>query len=66
MAGEHILKLLADTNAIIEYDYKWMVVNILLGSQATHFYVYEKLPHKRNTCVLIETQDEEKACRILK
>jgi len=66
MAGEHILKLLADTTARVDHGDRWMCVNLILKSPFVHFYVYERKPYQKKTRTLIQTEDEEEACRILK
>jgi len=66
MAGEHILKLLADTTARVDHGDRWMCVNLIMKYPAVHYYVYENKPYQRNTRTLIETDDEAEACRILK
>ena len=62
MSGEHILKLLIEENTRISLGDRWLVVRGL----PIEYYVYERKPYQKKACVLIETKDEQEACKILK
>lgn len=64
MAGEFILKLLQDTTARIEYGRRWLVWGSVLNPQ--RFIVYESMPYQKDFRILIETEDEQLACQILR
>ena len=63
MAGEHILKLLLEENTRIGLGDRWLVC----GQGAPIIYhVFECKPYQKKTRIIIETEDEELACRFLK
>ena len=72
MAGEHILKLLLEENARISFGDRWLVCTQEampiqpINMHPITYVVYERKPYQKKTRVLIETEDEELACRILK
>lgn len=63
MAGEHILKLLVEEPERISVGDRWLVCK---KEYPVIYCVYERKPYKRHTHLLIETKDEELACRVLK
>ena len=64
MAGEHILKLLVEENCRIDNGDRWLVCH---GDAVKRYTVYQRKPYQKRTRTLIEsTEDEQKACRILK
>ncbi len=62
MAGEHILKALLENNSRLEIGDKWLIA----WEDGRMFTVYQCKPYAKKTRTLIETDNEEKACRILK
>ena len=62
MVGEHILKLLIEENARIDLGDRWLVLKGL----PIEYCVYERKPYQKSTRVLVVTEDEELACKILK
>mgnify|MGYP001578837932 CR=1 FL=1 len=65
MSGEHILKLLDESNCHISIGDKWLVCfEIFRGEKL--FAVYQRKPYQKKTRKLIETAEEEEACKILK
>ena len=65
MAGEHILKLLDEPDCRISLGDKWLV-RWTPGFTTKYYTVYQRKRYQRRTCTLIETVDEELACKILK
>lgn len=65
MDGKHILKLLDEPDCRISIGDKWMV--LYKGILTTKgFIVYQRKRYQKYTRVLIETEDEQEACRYLK
>ena len=65
MAGEHILKLLDEPNSRIAIGDKWLIRYEGFRGRKL-FEVYQHKPYVKKTKTLIETEDEEEACRVLK
>lgn len=66
MAGEHILKLLAEERCRIDNGDRWLVCNYSDAGKGIEYIVYEHKPYQKKIRILIETEDEQTACRILK
>ena len=64
MAGEHILKLLDEPDCRLSIGDKWLIRYEPYNTK--HFTVYQRKRHQKKTRILIETEDEELACRFLK
>ena len=65
MAGEHILKLLDEPNLRLTMGDKWLIR--YEGHEGKKvFEVYQKRVYRKNARVLVKTEDEELACKILK
>ena len=64
MAGEFILKLLDEPDCRISIGDKWMIR--WEPYNTIYFTVYQRKRHQKKTRTLIETEDEELACEILK
>lgn len=65
MQGEHILKLLDVQDSRISIGDKWLVRWEPYDNKK--FYtVYQRKKHQKCTRILITTEDEELACKILK
>ena len=65
MEGKHILKLLDEPDCRISIGDKWMV-RWEPYDKTKYFTVYQRKRYQKCTSTLIETEDEELACRILK
>ena len=64
MAGEHILKLLIEENTRIKLGDNWLVCH---GDVVIRYTVYQRKPYqKRNRTLINSTEDEGKACQVLK
>ena len=66
MAGEHILELLDEQDCRISIGDKWMVRWEPYDKKTKYFTVYQRKRYQKCTRTLIETEDEELACRFLK
>lgn len=72
MAGKHILKLLVEENTRISIGDRWLVCKqeaMRIQPISRHpitYIVYECKRYQKKTCTLIETDDEQRACEILK
>ena len=67
MAGEHILKLLVEENARVEVGDRWMLLCYLPTKPGgIEYTVYQQKSYAKKTTILIQTQNEKEACRILK
>ena len=64
MAGEHILKLLDEPDSRISIGDKWLIRYEL--HYAKFFTVYQHKRYGKHTRILVETENEELACKILK
>lgn len=64
MAGEHILKLLDEPDSRLSIGDRWLIKWEPFNT--TVFTVYQKKRYQKITRVLIETESEELACKILK
>lgn len=64
MPGEHILKLLDEIDCRISIGDKWLIRYEPYNTPV--FAVYQRKPYQKKTRTLVETEDEELACRILK
>lgn len=65
--GGHIVKLLIEKNSRITVGDRWMVLdfcNTKLGG--IEYVVYQRKRYAKKTVILIQTQDEEVACCVLK
>ena len=72
MAGEHILKLLLEENTRIGLGDRWLVCGQgamriqPIDKHPITYHVFECKPYQKKTRILIETESEEEACRVLK
>jgi len=69
-SGEHIVKLLLEGNSwvCINNGDRWLLCefNPATEGEGISYHVYERKPYAKKTTILIETDDEAEACRILK
>lgn len=67
MPGEHILKLLIEGNARVDCNNRrWLVVDLTAREKIYKYTVYEHKLYAKKVITLVETEDEEEACKILK
>ena len=64
MAGEHILKLLDEPDSRLSIGDRWLVKWEPYNTEV--FTVYQCKRYQKKTRTLIQTEDEELACKILK
>ena len=64
MAGKYILKLLDEPDCRISIGDRWLIRWEPFNT--TTYTVYQRKRYQKITRVLIETEDEELACQILK